>query len=131
MQKIILLIEDNNSLRYTLSELLFLEGYEVLALKGEFLAIKQAIQKKYDLIICSRSFSDCNCFQVFQELSKNILNRNTPFILLSSIPLGKLHERIGQQERTFILNKPFENQDLLKVVYKLLYQKNMTLIKEG
>ena len=112
-RKKILFIERHDSFRESLTELLRLKNYHVFTATNGYLGL--SLTRKYapDLVICARSFSDCNCWNILQELRKADVFRKTPFIFLSSKPAGDEHQKMSEQEAVFTLIKPFPTEKLI------------------
>ncbi len=97
-----------------------LENYQAQSSKHGYSALRIAQEQSFDLVICSRNFTDTNCWNILQELRKKESTVKTPFIFLSSKPLGDLHQKIENEEKTFIIIKPFHINEILHFVKKCL-----------
>ena len=114
--KKILLIERDNTLHGSLTELLSLQGYEILEAKNGYSGLRYAKAYLPDLIICSRLFSDINAWEVLQALKKEEITKGIQFIFLSSKPAGKIHQKMIKAAQLIVIVKPFDISRFLAVV---------------
>ncbi len=122
--KRILVIEDDLGLVKTLSNLLQIEGYNVITASDGDSAIRIAFSEMPDLIICDIVMTRINGYDVLRILKSGNKTASIPFIYLS----GKVKENeieyglnLGADE---YLCKPFEYDDLLEAINKLLMSKD-------
>jgi CheY-like chemotaxis protein len=89
----ILIIEDETAIRELISELLFLEGFDVAeAVNGkEGIAIAQSVLP--DLIICDVMMPEIDGHGVLQALQKNPQTVSIPFVFLTAkgTKIGRAH----------------------------------------
>ncbi len=116
-------MERDNIFRGSLTELLSVEGYEVLEVIN---ASGLRFAKTYapNLIICSRMFSDTNGWEVLQALKKEDTTKKIPFIFLSSRPAGEIHQKMMEAAPLIVLIKPFKISEFLVIIQNCL--SNMT-----
>ena len=121
----ILIIEDETAIRELISELLFLEDFEVVeAANGkEGIAIAQSVLP--DLIICDVMMPEIDGHGVLQALQKNPQTVSIPFIFLTA--------KGTRQDVRYAMNlgaddyliKPFANDELLEVIQIRLRKKEI------
>ena len=121
----ILIIEDETAIRELISELLFLEGFDVAeAVNGkEGIAIAQSVLP--DLIICDVMMPEIDGHGVLQALQKNPQTGSIPFIFLTA--------KGTRQDVRYAMNlgaddyliKPFANDELLEVIQIRLRKKEI------
>lgn len=114
----ILLVEDDDNNRYALTELLRLEGYNVLSLSGGREAIEVLKKYKFDLIISDIKMPGVTGYNVIQEAKK--IHPNTPFIFLTAYA-AKSDEMVGYRmgcDRYVI--KPYSIEMILGTIRDLL-----------
>lgn len=123
--KRILVIEDDIGLVKTLNNLLQIEGYDVITANDGDSAIRIAFAEMPDLIICDIVMTRINGYDVLRILKSGNKTASIPFIYLS----GKVKEKeieyglnLGADE---YLCKPFEYDDLLEAIYRLLAAKSV------
>jgi diguanylate cyclase (GGDEF)-like protein len=119
----ILIIEDETAIRELISELLFLEGFEVVeAANGkEGIAIAQSVLP--DLIICDVMMPEIDGHGVLETLQKNSQTAIIPFVFLTA--------KGTRQDVRYAMNlgaddyliKPFSNEELLEVIQIRLKKK--------
>jgi diguanylate cyclase (GGDEF)-like protein len=119
----ILIIEDETAIRELISELLFLEGFDVAeAVNGkEGIAIAQSVLP--DLIICDVMMPEIDGHGVLEALQKNPQTGSIPFIFLTA--------KGTRQDVRYAMNlgaddyliKPFANDELLEVIQIRLKKK--------
>ena len=107
----ILLVEDDEILSETLTELLEDEGYEVTLVKGANDALSTTYKTKYDLFLFDVNIEDFNGFKLLEMLRDS--GDKTPAIFLTSLndiaSLSKGFE-VGADD---YMKKPFEFDELL------------------
>ena len=69
MEKI-LIIDDNESLRYTLENVMEEAGYISKSVEDGYKAIEEVKTKTYDLIICDMKLPKMNGMQIMKEIRK-------------------------------------------------------------
>jgi diguanylate cyclase (GGDEF)-like protein len=121
----ILIIEDETAIRELISELLFLEGFDVAeAVNGrEGIAIAQSVLP--DLIICDVMMPEIDGHGVLQALQKNPQTAAIPFVFLTA--------KGTRQDVRYAMNlgaddyliKPFANEELLEVIQIRLRKKEI------
>ena len=84
MQKKILIIEDNPEILDNISEILELDGYEILKAQNGKQGVEVAINNQPDLIICDITMPVMDGYAVLHMLQKNEKLQNIPFIFLSA-----------------------------------------------
>ena len=80
----ILVIEDTQSIREELKEILGFEGMEVITAENGQEGIDRAKEYSPDLILCDIMMPIKDGFQVFNELQHDVVLKDTPFIFLTS-----------------------------------------------
>ncbi|OSZ77130.1 transcriptional regulator [Chitinophagaceae bacterium IBVUCB2] len=116
MQKKILIIEDNPDIMDNISEILQLDGYEILKAQNGKQGVETAINNGPDLIICDIMMPVMDGYAVLHMLQKNEKLQNTPFVFLSA-KNERTDIRKGMQlGADDYISKPFDPTDLLNVV---------------
>ena len=116
--KNVLVIEDNDSLRQDISALLSLEGYKTSQAKNGEEGLEIIKDNSFDLILCDIMMPGVDGFEVFASLRKNALTLNIPFIFLTALASDEFINKISEFEFTAYLRKPFQAEELLRLVKK-------------
>jgi CheY-like chemotaxis protein len=83
--KIILVIDDCVEICENISELLVLEGYEVISAASAKTGLILARRNIPSVILCDIMMPEMGGYEVFRQLRNSELTRNIPFIFLSSV----------------------------------------------
>lgn len=114
--KRILLIEDNNEIRENTSEILELDGYEVLTAENGKIGVELASTAKPDLIICDIMMPVLDGYSVLHLLSKNPETENIPFIFLTAKADRPDFRKGMEMGADDYITKPFDDVDLLNAI---------------
>ena len=127
--KTILVIEDNIEIRENLSEILELDGYEVIQASDGKDGVAKAQSDLPDLILCDIMMPNLDGYGVIHMLSRNPQTMRIPFIFLTA-KSEKEDVRKGMSlgADDYIV-KPFDETDLLTAVENRL--KKFELIQDG
>lgn len=116
MKKIILVIEDEKTIRENILTLLTEEGYGVITAKNGEEGVANARMEKPDLIICDIMMPGIDGYDVLRQMAANPETNSIPFIYLTA-KLEKDDFRkgmhMGADDYIF---KPFKAEDLLKSI---------------
>lgn len=116
MQKIILLIEDNQDVRENTAEILELANYKVLQAENGKIGVEIAQKTKPDLIICDIMMPVLDGYGVIHLLTKNAETATIPFIFLTA-KSERLDFRKGMEMGADdYITKPFDDIELLNAV---------------
>ncbi len=123
MNETILLVEDEEALRITLSDRLRLEGYVVEVASDGTRAVEQATTRAFDLIILDAKLSGCNGIEVCRDLRD--AGFTNPLLLLTS--QGQTAERVlalnlGADD---CVPQPFEISEVLARIEALLRRRRL------
>ena len=116
MNKVILLIEDNEGIRDNMKEILELSHYKVIVAVNGKEGVEQAILHKPHLIVCDIMMPLLDGYGVIHMLQKNTETQNIPFIFLTA-KAEKSEVRKGMElgADDYIM-KPFNGTDLLNAI---------------
>lgn len=112
----IVLIEDTNSLRENIKEILILYNYEVLDFDSAFNNLNKIIEFKPDLILCDIKLPNLDGFQFLKEVRNNEAIHNIPFIIITA-----KSERIDMRKGMELgaddyITKPFTHTELINSI---------------
>jgi two-component system sensor histidine kinase/response regulator len=114
--KKILVIEDAQSLRKDILEMLGFEGYEAAGAENGLVGVQKAREFMPDLIICDIMMPGMDGYRVLEELHKDPVLVNTPFIFLTA-RTDRIDQRQGMElGADDFLTKPFTAAELLRTV---------------
>jgi CheY-like chemotaxis protein len=117
---LILIIEDNLEIRENTSELLELEGHEVLVAENGRIGLEIALNNQPNIILCDVMMPEVNGYQVLTELKKNAATAQIPFIFLSA-KAEKTDHKIGLDlGASEYIPKPFEVDHLIATIERYL-----------
>ncbi|HJY63617.1 MAG TPA: sigma-54 dependent transcriptional regulator [Ignavibacteria bacterium] len=117
MEKI-LIIDDNESLRYTLTSVLDESGYESCAVEDGFKGIEEVKTNLYNLVICDMKLPGMDGMQVLKQI-KN-LNPDIPVVVLTAFGDIKNAVDAMKQGAFDYLTKPFNNDEMVITIRKAL-----------
>lgn len=113
--KKILLIEDNESLIFVLSEFLQIQGFDVLVAADGCIGVKLAKDHNPDLILCDISMPNMNGYEVLQYLGQEESTAEIPFFFLGSQIEQYDSKKVPRMFKGYLL-KPIDLYDLLAVI---------------
>lgn len=119
----ILIIEDDKEIIETLTELLTLEGYDVLSASSGREGIKFALKHHPDLIICDIMMPELDGYEVIKTLHQNKATFSIPFLFLTA-KTAKSDLRLGMElGADDYITKPYDDNDILNAIEARLKKK--------
>jgi CheY-like chemotaxis protein len=114
--KKILVIEDNPDILENTTEILELANYSVSNARNGKEGIAVAVEKRPHVILCDIMMPEVNGYEVLQELRKNPITKDIPFIFVTATVEKKdVLAAMGMGADGY-LGKPFESEELLNLV---------------
>lgn len=121
----ILIIEDDETVRTNMHELLFESGYEVLSAQNGSEGIKKAKEFFPDIIICDIMMPEKDGYEVIHELGKDASTASIPFIFLSArAEVSDIRQGLQSGADDYLL-KPYTSAELLKAIELRLSKRTM------
>ncbi|SDB99303.1 Response regulator receiver domain-containing protein [Paenibacillus sp. UNCCL117] len=121
----ILLADDEEALRFLLTETLADEGYDIMEAADGQEAVELLSENDYDLVILDYMMPERTGVEVCEWLrSQPGSNRNAPVILLTAKALDKDRERAREAGVTQYIVKPFSPLQLVETVEELIEQRS-------
>ena len=120
MNKTILLIENDKLLRSNFSDLLELEGFNVLTAEDGWLALNLAKIVRPDLIISEINIPSLDGYELLQILRDRLKTVQTPFIFLTSESKEDGYARAKELGANDYLTKPVDSRELLAAINQQL-----------
>jgi CRP/FNR family transcriptional regulator, cyclic AMP receptor protein len=112
----ILLIDDNESFREDVAEILQLSNYITLTAPDGKTGVEKALKEKPDLIICDVSMPHMDGFSVLHILSRHPETIAIPFIFMTGKnELTDIRKGMGMGADDYLV-KPFDETDLLNSI---------------
>jgi two-component system sensor histidine kinase/response regulator len=125
----ILVIEDDQTVRGNIVELLIEEGFEIFEAENGKTGIEKAKKEIPDLIISDILMPEADGFEVLHELQKELVTASIPFIFLTA-QNNDTDVRLGMREGADdYLTKPYKAVDLLDAVNARLSKKKKIDLK--
>ncbi len=116
MSEKILVIEDNHQVRENIIEILENEGFEMFQAESGSIGIDVARKNQPDLILCDIMMPEMDGFQVLEELRRNILTTNIPFIFLTAKDTRDDLRKGMQMGADDYISKPFTIEEVIQAV---------------
>ena len=119
----ILIVEDNRSLRSSLTDLMKRKGHNVVACSNGKAALKEINKNQFDLIITDLKMFPVDGFQVL-ETAKRVLP-NSEVIVITA--LGSIKDGVEAMKKGAydFLEKPVENERLLRIAERIDEKKRL------
>ncbi|HRE09721.1 MAG TPA: sigma-54 dependent transcriptional regulator [Ignavibacteria bacterium] len=117
MEKI-LIIDDNESLRYTLESVLEENGFLPTSAEDGVKALEEFKSKSYDLVICDMKMPKMDGMQILAEVKK--IDPEMPFIILTAFGDIKNAVEAMKKGASDYLTKPFDNDGMILTLRKAL-----------
>ncbi|HRF94175.1 MAG TPA: response regulator [Aggregatilineales bacterium] len=112
----ILVIEDSDTLRNDVIEMLAFEGYTVLGAENGLTGVDKAISELPDLIICDIMMPELDGYGVLERLRSDLRTSNIPFIFMTArTERGDIRAGMTQGADDY-LTKPFNSDELISTI---------------
>ncbi len=123
--KKILVVEDAQSLRKDILEMLGFEGFEAIGAENGLVGVQRAREFLPDLIICDIMMPEMDGYGVLEELRKDTTTATIPFIFLTA-RTDRMDMRQGMElGADDFLTKPFHAVELLATVRTRLRKRDV------
>src|SRR5437868_2874024 len=120
MEKI-LIVDDNEYLRYTLTEVLLDAGFKSFAVENGDKAIAEVKSKAYDLVILDMKLPGMSGMEILAKIKE--INKNMPVIMLTAFGDIRSAVQAMKQGAKDYITKPFENDAMILTIKKTLEMK--------
>lgn len=120
----ILLVDDSDDFRETVSTRLNSEGFEVTGVASGREGLEIASKTNFDLILLDMVMPEKDGVTTYQELRANPNTKEVPIILLTGIAVEGHWEPMQYESdsRAFVMGKPYDHSALLGRIHQLLAQ---------
>jgi two-component system, sensor histidine kinase and response regulator len=112
----ILIIEDTADIREIVTDMLSLEGYDVIGAEDGSSGILAALDRKPDLIICDIMMPKMDGYEVLLNLKEVNFLSNTPFIFLTAKNSKEDFREAMNLGADDFISKPFNSRELIQAV---------------
>lgn len=125
----VLVIEDEESVRKTISDLLEIKGYNVFSASGGKEGVKLAMELIPDLILCDIMMTDYDGYKVLKKLLAESKTALIPFIFLTAkAEMSDLRLGMELGADDYIV-KPFKAKELYKAI-EIRLAKHKSILKQ-
>ncbi|OGR62950.1 MAG: hypothetical protein A2X31_04230 [Elusimicrobia bacterium GWB2_63_22] len=118
----IVMIEDSKAASTVLKEVLEAEGHTVLHAADGVAGLALARREKPDLILLDLLLPKLNGYEVCNALMRDNLTRHTPILIISTLDTDESKEKAKQCGARNFMKKPYNLDDLLREIKRLLPQ---------
>lgn len=119
----ILVIDDEEQMRYTLAQVLHINDFTVIEAENGLIGLQKAIDQVPDLILCDVQMTGLDGYDVLDGLRQNPLTASIPFIFLTSLSTSADFRRGMKLGADDYLTKPFGVTELLEAINTRLAKK--------
>ncbi|HAA29233.1 MAG TPA: response regulator [Cyanobacteria bacterium UBA8553] len=124
----ILVIEDEETVRENILELLEAEGFDAIAAENGRIGLSRATQHLPDLILCDIRMPELDGYGVLTALRSELKTAEIPFIFLSA-KAAKTDLKVGMDlGATAYIIKPFTLIELLDTMEQVLLSSSSSLV---
>jgi len=120
MEKI-LIVDDNEILRFTLTELLEESGFQCKAVEDGRKALEEMEKNLYGLIILDMRLPGMNGFEILKKIK--VTKKDIPIIMLTAFGDIKTAVEAMKQGAHDFMTKPFDNDAMIMTIRKTLEMK--------
>lgn len=129
MNKRLLIIEDDKTVRENTEELLMLSNYTVYTAKNGVEGVQKAKEELPDLIVCDVMMPEMDGYDVLTHLAKDPATQGIPFIFLSAKTDHKDIRKGMDLGADDYLTKPFEEEDLINAIESRIAKTDLLRLK--
>jgi CheY-like chemotaxis protein len=116
VMKVILVIEDTQSMREEIVQILEFEGYQTLSAADGHVGAQLAKSRQPDLIICDVLMPQADGFETVKLVRQDQCLRDTPFIFLTALTDASARQVANALGVKAYLTKPFTSDGLISAV---------------
>src|ERR1700742_4903911 len=116
--KRVLVVDDFEDSRFSLSRLLEIEGYEVIEAKDGAQAIEMAIKDRPDLILMDLSLPVVDGLSATRQIRQDDAMRRVPIIALTAHDLAEVQKVAEEAGCTDYAPKPIDFTELISMMEK-------------
>lgn len=114
--KKILIVDDETAIVEMLRDVLIEAGYHVIVAMDGMQATMMSVRYRPDLVLLDISMPAGGGIAVYNRLRTSPDTQKIPVIFLTAMPPSDIAEQIPSGKTVTVLQKPFKNENLLKLV---------------
>jgi CheY-like chemotaxis protein len=118
--KKVLIVDDNKDICHLLGHILEEAGYQIFYANNGLQALTQAQSQQPDLILMDLSLPELDGWEVLKRLRNQPMFSHIPIIALTAFVNVKTHSKALAAGFSYYLPKPFQINEMLKVIAELL-----------
>lgn len=125
-QKIVLIVEDDKSLRKALADVLLLKQFMVLEAENGEEGVKLALSKHPDLILLDLLLPMIDGMTAFKKIRKNPWGENVPVIILTNVNATDeqlVGNMVAYKPLFYLVKSDWKIQDVVKKIEDILKSK--------
>ena len=130
----VLIVDDQRSIRLTLSAILESRGCDVTEVEDGYRAIDAAGESSFDLVLMDIKMPGINGVQTFREIKK--ISPGSLVVMMTGYAVQDLVDTAMEEGALSVIYKPFEMEEVFKLVdsisksVKILVVDDNTLVRE-
>lgn len=128
--RLILIVDDSENIRHILAQALSGEGFQVITAENGKQALRCIQDLRPDLILSDIDMPEMNGVELFKKIHGDALLSSIPFVLMSSNSDRAMMRRLFEWGAASYLVKPFNVEQVVLTVQKLLSDHFLILLKE-
>ncbi len=131
----VLVVDDQRSIRLTLSAILESRGCDVTEVEDGYRAIDAAGERSFDLVLMDIKMPGINGVQTFREIKK--ISPGSLVVMMTGYAVQDLVDTAMEEGALSVIYKPFEMEEVFKLVdsisksVKILVVDDNTLVRES
>lgn len=118
MMKKILIVDDNKYIRFALTSLMSLSGYDAIEVGEGERVVGEVTEKQPDLIILDKKLPGYDGLDLLCEIKK--IDENIPVIMLTAYGDEKTRQQALEAGADVFMTKPFDNDEIITTIEMLL-----------
>lgn len=117
MQRVVLVIDDDEELRDFVAETLEAVGFKTLSAETSEKGLALALMNPPDLVLCDVILPDALGFETAKTLNQHPVTSDIPVVLMTGYPYMRTH---GASAQWRLLSKPFSMNSMVQTVASVL-----------
>lgn len=123
-KKIILIVEDEKSLRGALVDILHLKGFTTIEAKNGREGVELALSNHPDLILLDIIMPEMDGMTTLKKLREDSWGKNVPVIILTNLGAVKdqllIDDKVAERPTYYLIKSDWKLHDIIKKIEKIL-----------